>query len=324
VKRKFLFALLVTVLLTTASPAGAQQLRTPYRIGILFFGSRDQPNLAAFQQGLQELGHREGRDLAIEYRYAEGDTDRMSKLAADLVRLKVDVIVTTFSGSAQVVHQLTKTIPIVVITGDPVAAGLAQSLAKPGGNVTGLTNLAADLSGKRFDLLKETLSRMNGVSVLWNDQFEASPRSYKEVEDAASSVSLRLNSLKIHNADEIEGALSKAASTPRDPLLVILDPLMTINSKRIVQLAIKHQLPGMYPTAQFVEEGGLMSYGTSISALYRRAATYVDKILKGAKPADLPVEQPTKFEFVINLKTAKALDLTVPQSVLYRADRVIK
>jgi len=197
-------------------------------------------------------------------------------------------------------------------------------LAKPGGNVTGLSNLARDLSGKRLDLLKETFPKMTGVSVLWNAKFETSPRSYKEVQDAAQAISLRINSLEIQSADQIESAFPKAVARPRDPLLVILDPVMTTHSKRIVQLALKHGLPGTYPTTQFAEEGGLMSYGTSIGDVYRRAATYIDKILKGAIPADLPIEQPMKFEFVINLKAAKQIGVTIPQSVLFRADKVIK
>lgn len=320
--RKIIVWILATLGLAFVPLVEAQQ-KLP-RIGMLFFGSRDQPHLAAFQQGLRDLGRVEGKGLAFEYRYAEGDQNRLAALADELVGLKVDLIVTTFSGAARSVRERSKTIPIVLITGNAVTTGLAQSLARPGGNVTGVTNLADDLSGKRFDLLKETFPKMTGVSVLWNPKFEISPRSYKEVEDATRAVSLRINSLEIQTADEIDNALSKASAKSRDPLLVILDPIMTRHSKQIVQLALKHRLAGTYPTAQFVEEGGLMSYGTNIGDLYRRAATYVDKILKGAKPADLPIEQPTKFEFVINLKTAKEIGVTIPQSVLFRADKVIK
>jgi putative ABC transport system substrate-binding protein len=316
--------LVSVVLLALGAIAEAQQIRKVHRIGMLFFGSREQPHLASFQRGLRDLGYVEAKNIVIEYRYAEGKAERLPKLAAELVRLEVDVIVTTTNRSAHAARQVTKTIPIVLTTGDPVGGGLAASLAKPGGNVTGLTVLPLDLSGKRLELLKETFPKATRVAVLWNPANQESVAGFKEAQVAAQSFSLQLESLEARSAEDIDAAFAGATKLRSNAFLTILDPLTTLNSKRIVELAAKKRWPGIYPTRQFVEEGGLMAYGVNIADLYHRAATYVDKILKGAKPADLPVEQPTKFELVINLKTAKQIGLTIPQSVLYRADKVIK
>ena len=301
----------------------AQQPRKMSRIGILFYGSRDQPHLQSFQQGLRDLGYIEKKNLVLEYRYAEGNPDRFTALAADLVRLPVDVIVTTTDQGARAASQVTRTIPIVMTTGDPIGSGLAATLAKPGGNVTGLTVLLADLSGKRLELLKETIPSITRVAVLWSPDAPGIS-AFKETQAAASGFSLQLNAFKVDSVGKIDSAFLEMPKARTQALLVVLSPLMTLNSKRIVDLAAKNRLPAMYATRQFVEEGGLMAYGPSIGELYRRAATYVDKVLKGANPAELPVEQPVKFEFFFNLKAAKQIGLTIPPNVLARADKVIR
>jgi len=313
-----------TLLFTLCASGQAQQPKKLPRIGIVFIGGRDQPHLASFKQGLRERGYIEGKNIYLEYRYAEGHYDRLPGLAADLVRDKVDVIVTTSSISARAVRQATRTIPIVMASGSPVERGLAESFSKPGGNVTGLSVFALELSGKRLELLKETVPKMTRVAALWSSGENESVLGFKETQDAAKVLSLRIQSVELSDAGEMEKTFAELIKMRVDALLVVLSPLVTLNSRRIVELALKQRLPGMYPTRQFVEEGGLMGYGPLLGDLYRRAATYVDKILKGAKPGDLPIEQPTKFELVINLRTAKQIELTIPPNVLARADRVIK
>jgi putative ABC transport system substrate-binding protein len=313
-----------TLLFTLCASGQAQQPKKLPRIGIVFIGGRDQPHLASFKQGLRERGYIEGKNIYLEYRYAEGHYDRLPGLAADLVRDKVDVIVTTSSISARAVRQATRTIPIVMASGSPVERGLAESFSKPGGNVTGLSVFALELSGKRLELLKETVPKMTRVAALWSSSENESVLGFKETQDAAKVLSLRIQSVELSDAGEMEKTFAELIKMRVDALLVVLSPLVTLNSRRIVELALKQRLPGMYPTRQFVEEGGLMGYGPLLGDLYRRAATYVDKILKGAKPGDLPIEQPTKFELVINLRTAKQIELTIPPNVLARADRVIK
>jgi putative tryptophan/tyrosine transport system substrate-binding protein len=321
---------IVTLLLFAASTfAQAQQPAKIPRVGILFIGGRDQPHLEAFKQGLRERGYTEGKNIVLEYRYAEGKVDRLPSLAAELVQLKVDVIVTTSGNSARAATEATKTIPIVLTTGaDPVKTGLAESLAKPGGNVTGFSIIEEDLSGKRVEILKETFPKMTRVAYLWNPVAVAYPASgnlsYDQVQKATKAVGVQLLSYKVSSLAEIEKAFADMPKVRPDALLVLQSPLMTLNSKKIVELALKQRLAGMYPTRQFAEEGGLMAYGPLIGDLYRRAAIYIDKILKGAKPAELPVEQPMKFEFIINLKAAKQIGLTIPPNVLVRADRVIR
>ena len=321
--------LIVVALLTLALIAGAQQPAKIPRVGILFIGGRDQPHLEAFKQGLRERGYTEGKNIVLDYRYAEGNVDRLPSLAAELVQLKVDVIVTTSGNSARAARQATRAIPIVLTTGaDPVKTGLAESLAKPGGNVTGLSIIEEDLSGKRVEILKETFPKMTRVAYLWNPvavAYSASGNlSYDQVEKATKAVGVQLLSYKVSSLAEIKKAFADMPKVRPHALVVLQSPLMTLNSKRIVELALEQHLPGMYPSNQFAQEGGLMAYGPVIADLYRRAATYVDKILKGTKPTELPIEQPMKFELVINLKTAKQIDVTIPPNVLARADKVIK
>jgi ABC-type uncharacterized transport system substrate-binding protein len=315
---------IAVALMVGAALASAQQPQTIPRVGILFIGGRDQPHLEAFKQGLRERGYVEGKNIALEYRYAEGREERLPELAAELVQVKVDVIVVTADISAQAAQRATKTLPIVVTTGDPVTWGLADSLAKPGGNVTGLSVLLADLSGKRVEILKETFPKLTRVAALWNPTGRVASPVFKETSAAAQALSLQLHSFEVQTLPDIEKALVEIPKLRSSALLVLLTPLVALHSKRIVELALKQHLPGMYPTRQFAEEGGLMAYGPLIGDLYRRAATYVDKILKGAKPADLPVEQPMRFEFIINLKAAKQIGVTIPPNVLARADKVIK
>jgi len=316
--------LVAAIVLAVEVTADAQQPKKIPRIGILFIGSRDQPHLPAFKQGLRERGYTEDKDIILEYRYAEGRYDRLPELASELARMKVDVIVTTSSISARAARKATNTIPIVMTTGNPVEQGLAASLAKPGGNVTGLTVMLAEMSGKRVEILKETLPKMRRLAVLWAPSQREAAWGFKETQEAVQAFSLKLQSVEIQRAEDMERLFAETAKVRPNALIVILSPFATLHSKRIVELALKHNLPGMYPTRQFAEEGGLMAYGPLIGDLYRRAATYVDKILKGAKPADLPIERPTKFELVIKLKTAKQFALTIPPIVLAKADRIIK
>ena len=305
----------------------AQQTKKVPRIGFLIAATRDTQSARteAFRQGLRELGHIEGQNIAVEYRFGEGKTDRLSELVADLVRLKVDVIVAQNTLVARAASNATKIIPIVIASGaDPVAAGLVMSLARPGGNVTGLTNVTTDLGVKRLELLKESFPKLTRVAVL------PSPGSLglelKEMRAAAPSLKIQLHILEVGVADDLERAFEGATKVGAGALAVTADPtgLFVANRKQIVELAANKRLPAIYTSSTYVNAGGLMSYAANDLENYRRAAVYVDKILKGAKPSDLPVEQPTKFEFVINLKTAKALNLTIPQSVLFRADKVIR
>ena len=322
---------LCAVLFAFGSYAQAQS-KIP-RVGILFIGGRDQPHLEAFKQGLRERGYNEGKNIVLDYRYAEGKVDRLPALATELVQLKVDVIVTTSGNSARAAAQATKTIPIVLTTGaDPVKSGLADGLAKPGHNVTGLSIIEEDLSGKRVEILKETFPKITRLAYLWNpiavsysaaDTTSGNP-SYDEAEKITKTVGVQLLPYKVRSLAEIEKAFADMPKVRPQALLVLQSPVMTLNSKRIVELALEQHLPGMYPSNQFAQEGGLIAYGPVIADLYRRAAIYVDKILKGANPAELPIEQPTKFELVINLKTAKQIGLTLPPNVLARADRVIR
>ena len=299
------------------------QSKVPH-VGILFMGGRDQPHLEAFKQGLRENGYTEGQNIILEYRYAEGKYERLPELAKEFVREKVDVIITTSSVSAQAVRKATRTIPIVMTSGSPVEQGLAESYAKPGGNVTGLSVLVSDLSGKRVELLKEGFPKVTRVATLWSPRSSEAVLGLKETEEAARGLALPLHLMRVQTREDIEKAFAALPKTNVNALLVVLSPQVTLYSKTIVDLALKQRLPGMYPTRQFAEEGGLMAYGPLIGDLYRRAARYVDKILKGAKPEDLPVEQPTKFEFIINLKTAKQIGVIIPADVLARADKIIR
>jgi putative ABC transport system substrate-binding protein len=332
-KAKIIGFAVCTLLFALCLPAQAQQSGKIPRVGVLFIGGRNQPHLESFKQGLKERGYTEGKNILLDYRYAEGNVDRLPSLAAELVQLKVDVIVTTSGNSARAATRATRTIPIVLTTGaDPVKSGLAESLAKPGGNVTGLSVIEEDLSGKRVEILKETFPKMTRMAYLWNplavSYFEAGAPSgnpsYDEAKKTAETLGVQLLSYKVRTLAEIEKAFADMPKVRPQALLVLQSPVMTLNSKRIVDLALEQQLPGMYPSNQFAQEGGVMAYGPLIGDLYRRAATYVDKILKGAKPAELPIEQPTKFDFVVNLKAAKQIGITIPPSILYRADKVIR
>ena len=310
-----------------ASAKAQQAAGRIQRIGFLggSSGSAYSLFIEAFRQGLQDLGYTEGHNISIEYRYGQGKRDRLPGLSADLVRLKVDVIVVSGALAISALKNATKTIPIVMTTvEDPVAQGFVASLARPGGNITGLTNLAPELSGKRLELLKESFSKISRVAVLWDPSTPGSVVAFKETQAVAPALGVQLKSLEVRSPDDFQNAF-RAATTERAGALIVLQSLLTnAHRQRIVDLAIDSRLPAMYTQTEYVEVGGLMSYAPSYTDIYRRAATYVDKILKGTKPADLPVEQPTKFEFVINLKTAKQIGLTIPPNVLARADRVIR
>jgi putative tryptophan/tyrosine transport system substrate-binding protein len=280
--------------------------------------------LEAFRQGLRELGYVEGQNFVIEYRSADGRPERFPDLATELVRLKVDLIVTRGTPATLAAKQATGSIPIVMASsGDPLGLGIVSSLARPGGNVTGLTTVTVELGGKRLELLKEAIPRIARIAQLANTTNPASATQWRQIEEAARSLGLEPQLLDVRKPEDLARAFDTAIKRRADAVIVANDTLTQSNLRRIVDLSAKHRLPSMYASREFVDAGGLMAYGTNFPDRYRRAATYVDKILKGAKPADLPVEQPTKFEFVINLKTAKALGLTIPQSLLLRADQVI-
>ena len=294
------------------------------RIGLLSYRGQS-PLLEAFAQGLRDLGYVEGQNILIERRSAGGKVDQLPALAAELVRLNVAVIVAVDPPSTTAAKDATKTIPIVMrSSNDPTATGLVASLARPGGNITGLYSLYAELGPKRLELLKETLPGIARVAVLWNPAFPGSTHGWRGTEVAARSLGLQLQSLEAKHPNELEEAFRAATRARSGALITLRNPLIVGQQQQIVKLAAKSHLPAMYDDREVIEAGGLMSYGANLADLSRRAATYVDKILKGAKPADLPVEQPTRFELVINLKTAKALGLTIPQSVLLRADHVIQ
>jgi putative ABC transport system substrate-binding protein len=308
--------------------AEAQPARKVPRIGFLVAASASDSAYArlieAFRQGLRDLGYVEGRNIVIEYRYADGKSERLPALAAELARLKVAVIVSHGTPGPLAAKQATSAIPIVMTSaGDPVASGLVSSLARPGGNVTGLSLMVPELGGKRLQLLKEILPGLSRVAVLWNAASPYASLVVRETEATATTLGVQLQSLVVRGPDDFEGALAAAVTGRAGGLTVVEDPLTITKRKQIVDFAAKNRLPAIYGVKEFVDAGGLMSYGVHLADLYRRAAAYLDKILKGVKPADLPVQQPTKFEFAINLKTAKALGLTIPQSVLQRADEVI-
>jgi putative tryptophan/tyrosine transport system substrate-binding protein len=305
----------------------AQQPPPVIRVGFLHAGSMSVrlPHLEAFRQGLREHGYFEGKNLAIEVRFAEGRLDRLFDLAGELVALKVNVIAAGTTRAMQAAKKTTATIPIVMVgASDPVSSGLVDGLARPGGNVTGLSLLATELGGKRLELLKESLPKIQRVGVFDSGSGGTFALQLNETETAAKALGVQLQLFKLKNADDFDATFSRLAKERIDALTVPTAPLFDANIKKFADLTIINRVPTIYGFTEFVDAGGLMSYGPSLPDIYRRAATYVDKILKGRKPADLPVEQPTKFEFVINLKTAKHIGLTIPQSVLYRADRVIR
>jgi putative tryptophan/tyrosine transport system substrate-binding protein len=326
VNRNIFIWLLATVVLATVSIAKSQQPQKLHRLGLLLALSPDESaDIHAFRQGLAALGYVEGKNITIEYRYAEGKLDRLPALAAELVGLKVDVIVALSPPSAHAAKNATKTIPIVMrSTDDPVSTGLIASLARPGGNVTGLTSISTELIGKRLEILKETVPRAHVIAVLRNPTAPDADLKWKETEAAGRALGLQFQSVEVKSPEDFESAFRRATSTKPHALIALRNPLIVNNRKRIAALASKNMLPAMYDDREYVDAGGLMSYGADLTDLHRRAAIYVDKILKGAKPADLPVEQPMRFELIINLKAAKQIGLTIPPNVLARADRVIR
>jgi putative ABC transport system substrate-binding protein len=322
-----LVALLAVFLLATPLAAEAQAPPKVPRIGFLSVLSlTDNPyELEAFRQGLRELGYVEGQNIAIEYRFAGGRPELLPALAAELVRLKVDVIVTAASAAPEAAQRATNTIPIVfAVVGDPVAVGLVASVARPGGNITGLSSMGPEVVGKQLQLLKEVAPKVSRVAVLQNPSNQSHPFVLRQAEGAARTLGLQLHIVQAGNAPEIDAAFAKMRGQRAGGVLVLRDGFFLAQRAQIAALAAKDRLPSVYGLRGQAEAGGLMAYGAITPHMYRRAATYVVKILKGAKPADLPVEQPTTFELIINLKTAKALGLTIPQSLLQRADEVIQ
>jgi putative ABC transport system substrate-binding protein len=324
-RRAFLAVAAASGLIAMPAGARAQQAGKAHRIGFLSLQSGLTSTTEAFRQGLRELGYLEGRNLIIEYRWAARKEERLPELAADLVRLKVEVIVTAAAPTVEAARRATSTIPIVMAAvADPVGSGLVASLARPGGNVTGLTALSTELAGKRLQLARELVPKASRVAVLAYHGTSATRLFLEQMRAAAQQIGVQLVVQEVKEADDLPGAFTAMQHERSQALIVQITPFSADNAKRIVELAAQHHLPAMYDVRSFVDAGGLVSYGPSLPEMFRRAAFYVDKILKGAKPADLPVEQPTTFELVINLKTAKALGLTLPQSLLGRADQVIQ
>jgi len=319
--------ILVLNVILAPHAAEAQQAGKVYRIGILetIAASRNATNIDAFRQGLKELGYVEGQNLAIEYRSADGRAERFADLAAELLRLQVDLIVTRGTPAALAAKKATKTVPIVMAaSGDPLGSGIVASLARPGGNITGLSSIVADLGPKRLELLKEALQTVSRVGVVANMSNPAIEAEWRQIQAAARLLGIDTELLDIRTEVDIESAFEKVRRRRADALIVTLDALTQTNRERIATLSAKHRLPAVYASREFMEVGGLLAYGVSYPHLYRRAATFVDRIFKGTKPGELPVEQPTRFDLVINLKTAKALGLTIPQTVLLQADQVIE
>ena len=328
-KKKFTLLALCAILFALCLPAAAQQPKKVARIGYLTAGSLSSSTtsarIEAFRQGLQELGYMEGKNIIIEYRYAEGKLDRVPALAVELVRLKVDVIVTGGPIPTRSAKAATVTVPIVMTQDtDPVGNGFVASLARPGGNITGLSTLAPELSGKRLELLKEIVPTISRVAVVGQSTYPGNSQALREVELAAGTFGVKLRYVDVLDPKDIESAFRGVSKGRADAVLVLGGPVLVSQRTQVVDLAAKSRLLAMYNVPEFVEASGLMTYGPIITDLSRRAATYVDKILKGAKPAELPVEQPKKFELVINLKAAKQIGLTIPPNVLARADRVIR
>ena len=319
--------LLTTLLLTVASSVQAQQSAKIPHVGFQL----DAPiaatvaRIEGFRQGLRELGYVEGKNIIIEWRSSEGKVERRGEISAELVRLKVDVIVSGGPTITRTVKEATSTIPIVMGQDtDPVGSGFIASLARPGGNITGLSALSPEMSGKQLEILKEVMPRLTRVAVIGNSTNPGDAQSLRETVLAAGSFEVYLRYLDVLEPKDIDTAFRAAAKGRADALLVLGNPILNAHRKQIVDLAVTHRLPATYARPEYVDAGGLMYYGTNYNDLFRRAATYVDKILKGAKPAELPVEQPTKFEFIVNLKAVKQIGLTIPPKVLARADRIIK
>ena len=318
---------LCAVLIALCGSAEAQQPKNVPRIGFLSAVSPStiSARLDAFRQGLRELGYVEGKNIVIEWRSAEGKSDRLPGLAAELVRLKVDLVVSGGVATTRAAKQATVTIPVVMASDDdPVGSGFAASLARPGGNITGLSTLSPEISGKQLELLKEIVSKLSRVAIGGDVTRPGIPQALREINVAADALGVQVQYLELREPKDIETAFRAASKEHADAVLVLGSPVLLSQRRQIADVAAKSRLPAIYPRPEFVEDGGLMSYGVSFTHLFRRAATYVDKILKGAKPAELPIEQPKKFELFVNLKAAKQIGLTIPPSVLTRADKVIK
>jgi len=325
--KQILGFVLSAMLFALGGSAQAQQPAKIPRIGFLVAvsPSATAARTEAYRQGLRELGYLEGKNIVIESRYAEGKLDRLPALAAELVRLKVEIIVSAAPTVTRPVKEATKTIPIVMaFDDDPVGNGFITSLARPGGNITGLSNLSPEISGKQLELLKEIVPKLARVAVLGTSTRPGNTQSLKEIEIAAGVFGVKAQYVDVQDSKAIETAFREARKGRADAVLVFGGPVFNSRRKQLVDLAVGNRLPAIYPRQEFVEEGGLMTYGPSVTDLFRRAATYVDKILKGRAPADLPVEQPKKFEFLVNLIAAKQIGLTIPPNVLARADRVIR
>ena len=325
-KAKSISWLLATILLTTV-PSQAQQPAKVPRIGFQL----DSPvaavaaRIEGFRQGLRELGYVEGKNIIIEWRSSEGKVERRAEIAAELVRLKVDVIVSAGPTVTRAVKEATSTVPIVMSQDpDPVGSGFVASLARPGGNITGLSALSPEMSGKQLEIMKEILPKLSRMAVIGNSTNPGDAQVLRETVLAAGVYEVYLRYLDVLDAKDIEPIFRAAAKGRADALLVLGNPILNSHRQQVVDLAAKHRLPTAYARPEFIEAGGLMYYGTNYNDLYRRAAIYVDKILKGAKPGDIPVEQPIKFEFIVNLKAAKQIGLTIPPNVLVRADKVIR
>jgi putative tryptophan/tyrosine transport system substrate-binding protein len=324
IDRRTFIGTLAGGLLASPFPTFAQQPTKLLRIGILGNNS-NTPDWEGLRQGLRELGYVDGRNVTMEWRWSEGKTERLPALAIELVELKVDIIVASSTQAIRAAKDATSTIPIVMaVSAYPDKIGLVESLARPGGNVTGLTNVSPDLMGKRFQLLKEIAPKVSRVAVLWNPASPVEPLGFRAVQAAGTAAGVVVQSIEVRTPDDYAAAFANVTASRSDALYAFGNPVNFTNRQLIVDFASKSRLPSLYDERLFVDSGGLLSYGPSFIDLFRRAATYVDKILKGAKPADLPVEQPTKFELVINLKMAKALGLAIPPSLLLRADEVIQ
>ena len=318
--------MMVSLLLLVAPSPGAEAADPAPRVGLLLAGSRSdmpQGELDAFRQGLRELGYMEGQTVTLEPRWSDRKFERFPDLAAELVRAKVDVIFASVAASARAARQATSTIPIVTVVNDPVAAGLVTTLARPGGNITGLSMMSPEVVGKQMELLREVVPKISRLAILWNPTNPGHPPQLQQAETTARILGMQLQPLKAQTPDEIDRAFAAMTRAHADAVLVLLDPILLRRRAQIAELEAKSRLPTVHGARQAVEASSLMAYGADLLDLYKRAAVHVDKIIKGAKPEDLPIEQPTKFELAINLKTAKALGLTIPPSVLVRADLVI-
>jgi ABC-type uncharacterized transport system substrate-binding protein len=316
--------ILATLLFASVYPAHAQKATTP-RIGVLYLGAAPNANVDAFIQGLRELGYIEGKSIHIEYRFAEGKAERLPELARELVLLKVDAIFTAGTPAIFALREATKTIPIVFFsTSDPIGMGVVASLAHPGGNITGISVLASDLWPKRLELLKEIFPKLSRVAMVWNKGNAGMALEAKATQEVAGPLGITLQDRGVKDPNELEVIFGVVSKDRPDAFLTLMDPVLNSYQKQIIDFLAKNRLPAIFENRTFVEAGGLISYGPNYADMFRRAATLMDKILKGTKPADIPVEQPTKFELVINLNTAKQIGVTIPPNVLVRADKVIR